>query len=65
MLNVEEHELKMVETITKEALGEPPMLLDGDRLLVVQPFPYEMGPSEGKSQQGQQFGPWSPKDSSC
>ncbi len=38
MLNVEEHELEMVETITKEALGEPPMLFDGNGLVLMQPL---------------------------
>jgi hypothetical protein len=56
ILDVEQQELEMVKTMTEEALGEPPMLLDGDRLVFMQPFPYEMRPGKSESQKGQQFG---------
>jgi hypothetical protein len=55
MVNVEQHELEMVEAMTKETLGEPPVLLDGDSLLFMEPFPHEMRPGKSERQKGQEF----------
>jgi hypothetical protein len=52
LLDIEEHELKMVEPLTKEALGKSPMALDRDGSLLMQPLAHQMRPGKGKCQQG-------------